>query len=139
MGKSIDPVSGPAADPAKSKGSRFNPAPPLIRSMSLQLAIPRQVGLHQSPPPLHQPGLSLKQLSPNDNRNPANSKLSNIGLSHSRGAPQNLSSAFSTEVAATATKQSENLFWETRIYIDESAILKLEHQKAIQKARIARA
>src|SRR5580692_6493079 len=88
MGKSIDPGRGPAADPAKSKGSRFNPVPPLIRSMSLQLAIPRQVGLHQSPPPLHQPGLSLKQLSPNDNRNPANSKLSNIGLSHSRGAPQ---------------------------------------------------
>jgi hypothetical protein len=52
---------------------------------------------------------------------------------------ENLSSAFSTEVAATATKQSENIFWATRIYIDESAILKLEHQKAIQKARIARA
>src|SRR5579863_8323760 len=116
MGKSIDPGNAPAADPAKSKGSRFNPAPPLIRSMSLQLAIPRQVGLHQSPPPLHQPGLSLKQLSPNDNRNPANGNLSNIGLSHSRGAPQILSSARACGNLPTRTKQSENIFLKIRIY-----------------------
>jgi hypothetical protein len=33
--------------------SGFVPGP--IVSMSLQPAIPRRVGLHQSPPPLHQP------------------------------------------------------------------------------------
>ena len=32
--------------------------PPLIATMSFQLAIPRQVALQQSPPPLHQPSAS---------------------------------------------------------------------------------
>jgi hypothetical protein len=72
----------------KQLGSRLPPAPQPIRSMSLQLAIPWRVGLHQSPPPLHQPGLSLKELSPNDNRNPANGILSTYKLSHPRGSPQ---------------------------------------------------
>jgi hypothetical protein len=33
--------------------------PPLIVWMSFRLAIPRQVGLHQSLPLLHQPGTSM--------------------------------------------------------------------------------
>ena len=38
-------------------GSRFADLPPaLIGLDELQLAIPGRVGLHQSPPPLHQPG-----------------------------------------------------------------------------------
>jgi hypothetical protein len=35
---------------------RLGQRPLLIVWMSLQLAIPRRVGLHQSPPPLHQLG-----------------------------------------------------------------------------------
>ena len=34
---------------------------PTIVSMSLQLAIPWRVGLHQSPPPLRQPRIILKE------------------------------------------------------------------------------
>jgi hypothetical protein len=37
-------------------GATARVSAPLIAWMSLQLAIPQQVGLHQSPPPLHQPG-----------------------------------------------------------------------------------
>ena len=36
-------------------------APPLIETMSLQLAIPWQVALQQGLPPLHQPALSLQE------------------------------------------------------------------------------
>jgi hypothetical protein len=53
MGKSID-HGNDEAGLEKEAGSRFRPTTQLIRSMSLQLAIPRWVGLHQSPPPLHQ-------------------------------------------------------------------------------------
>jgi hypothetical protein len=35
------------------KGNRPKPAPPTIVSMSLRLAIPWRVGLHQSPPPFN--------------------------------------------------------------------------------------
>ena len=55
--------------------------------MSLQLAIPRQVGLHQSLPPLHQPRTSLAHQRQNKNKNPANGNLSKPELSHSRGSP----------------------------------------------------
>ena len=47
MGKSIDHGNG-AAGLEKEAGSRFRSTPQLIRSMSLQLAIPWRVGLHQS-------------------------------------------------------------------------------------------
>jgi hypothetical protein len=43
---------------------------------------------------------------------------------------KNLSSAFSTEIAATHTKQSENKFPKTRIYIGEPAILVSAVEKA---------
>ena len=41
-------------------GSRPKPTPWTIVSMSLRLAIPWRVGLHQSPPPLHQPTTILE-------------------------------------------------------------------------------
>ena len=44
------------------KGSRPKPAPRTIVSMSLRLVIPWRVGLHQSPPPLHQPRTILKEM-----------------------------------------------------------------------------
>src|SRR5271163_2056115 len=83
MGKSID---------AKPTGSRFHPTPRLIPSMSLQLAIPRRGGLHQSPPPLHQPRTTLAEIGRNEHQNPANGKLSKCNLSQPRGSPQTLSS-----------------------------------------------
>jgi len=38
----------------------LRPTPPLIVWMSFRLAIPWRVGLHQSPPPLHQPVRSMR-------------------------------------------------------------------------------
>ena len=38
----------------------MRPAPPLIVWMSFRLAIPWRVALPQSPPPLHQPGISMR-------------------------------------------------------------------------------
>jgi hypothetical protein len=38
-----------------------DPAPPTIVSMSLRPVIPWRVGFHQSPPPLHQPRIILKE------------------------------------------------------------------------------
>jgi hypothetical protein len=43
---------------------------------------------------------------------------------------ENLSSAFSTEIAATTRKQSENFFAKNRIYIDEPEILVSAVEKA---------
>lgn len=40
MERSIDPGKDAEAVHEKKTGSQFNPAPPLIGSMSLQLAIP---------------------------------------------------------------------------------------------------
>ena len=42
-------------------GRRPKPPPRLIVSMTLRLAIPWRVGLHQSPPPLHQPKAILEE------------------------------------------------------------------------------
>jgi len=58
--------------------------------MRFRLAITWRVGLHQSPPPLRQPRLSLNRLRSNDNRCSAIGKLSKLKLSHSRGSPQSL-------------------------------------------------
>src|SRR5664279_188314 len=93
MGKSID-LPGLKGDLAKQyAGSRRNPAPRLIGSMSLQLAIPWRVGLHQSPPPLHQPRITLKSNPKSDNQNPANGELSKPKLSHTRGSPHRVTKA----------------------------------------------
>lgn len=54
MGKSINPMR------SFRNGDGCCAAPDLIVSMSFQLAIPWQVALQQSPPPLHQLALSLK-------------------------------------------------------------------------------
>src|ERR1700739_123584 len=91
MGKSIDPGKSAGAAP-KQKGSQCNPAPPPIGSMSLQLAIPGQVGLHQSLSPLHQPRSSLPNNQQNEYKSSTNGELSNPNLSHGRGSPQPLSS-----------------------------------------------
>ena len=82
MGRSIDAIEA---------GSRLRLAPQPIGSMSLQSAIPWRVGLHQRPPPLHQPSPTLAENSQNENQNPANRKLSNLQLSHPRGSPHALS------------------------------------------------
>src|ERR1700739_3081457 len=86
MGKSIDPGKSAGAAP-KQKGSQCNPAPPPIGSMSLQLAIPGQVGLHQSLSPLHQPRSSLPNNQQNEYKSSTNGELSNPNLSHGRGSP----------------------------------------------------
>src|SRR5450756_2864911 len=48
MSRSIDPMDW------QNRDQRLSATPVIIVSMSLQPAIPRQVGLHQSPPPLRQ-------------------------------------------------------------------------------------
>ena len=45
----------------KSRGGLRTTDPGLIGTMSFQLAIPWQVALPQSPPPLHQPGRILQE------------------------------------------------------------------------------
>src|SRR5450756_2841724 len=48
MSRSIDPMDW------QNRDQRLSATPVIIVSMSLQPAIPRQFGLHQSPPPLRQ-------------------------------------------------------------------------------------
>src|SRR5208282_4880706 len=86
MGKSIRPMGRekPGAGPtARSRRSSVR--------MSLQLAIPWRVALQQSPPLLHQPGLSLKHLSPNDNQNPVNCETVNLKSVSLQGVTPSLS------------------------------------------------
>src|SRR5713226_2870622 len=70
------------------KGSQPKPAPRTIVSMSLRLVIPRRVGLHQSPPPLHQPRTILEEKRLFEKINSVNGKCSYRGLSQGRGSPQ---------------------------------------------------
>src|SRR5579863_8360846 len=56
MGKSI-----PRSEQQTRRGGRAVATPALIGTVSFQLAIPRQVALPQSPPPLHQPGRMVPQ------------------------------------------------------------------------------
>src|SRR5579871_6146800 len=69
------------------KGSRPQPTPPTIVSMSLRLAIPRRVGLHQSPPPLHQPRTILGEKRLFEKVKSVNGKCSCAKLFHWRGSP----------------------------------------------------
>ena len=55
--------------------------------MSLQLAIPRRVALHQSPPPLHQPSTILKEKRKFEKVKSLNGKCGNSKLSQRRGSP----------------------------------------------------
>ena len=82
MGKSFDPMGWVCAGVGR-EADRFTPRP--IVSMSFQLAIPWRVGLHQSPPPLHQPGAIMKQRAAAGRQKPANGQLCLNYLSHPRG------------------------------------------------------
>src|SRR5437868_393521 len=55
--------------------------------MSLRLAIPRPVGLHQSPPPLCQPRISLTEIRYFEKEKSWNGRCANNGLSQLRGSP----------------------------------------------------
>src|SRR5882672_9192845 len=83
MGRSISPMRE-----AKVAGSGPTAAPRLIVPMSLRLAIPRRVALQQSSPPLHQPGVILKQKEQLGKENPLNGKCASSQLSQPRGSPQ---------------------------------------------------
>src|SRR6266436_9390194 len=82
MGRSISPMRE-----AKLAGSDPPAAPRLIVPMSLRLAIPRRVALQQSSPPLHQPGVILKQKEQLGKENPLNGKCASSKLSQPRGSP----------------------------------------------------
>ena len=84
-GKSIDPMSG-----RENAGSRSSSLPPaLIGLDEFHLAIPWRGGLHQSPPPLHQPGPVCGKLASLVEQFSANGKKCLNWLSHSRGQAQN--------------------------------------------------
>src|SRR5262249_28885933 len=82
MRRSTDPIANGGIE-----GSRPKPAPRTIVSMSLRQVIPWRVGLHQSPPPLHLPGLILMKEKPFEKENSFNGKCSYSCLSHGRGPP----------------------------------------------------
>src|SRR6266566_4653980 len=82
MGRSISPMRE-----AKVAGSSPTAAPRLIVPMSLRLAIPWRVALQQSSPPLHQPGVILKQKEQLGKENPLNGKCASSQLSQPRGSP----------------------------------------------------
>ena len=70
----------------ENAGSRSSSLPPaLIGLDEFQLAIPWRGGLHQSPPPLYQPGTVCSKLGLPVENFAANGKLSLNCLSHSRG------------------------------------------------------
>src|SRR5258705_13791182 len=83
MGRSISPMRE-----AKVAGSSPTGAPRLIVPMSLRLAIPWRVALQQRSPPLHQPGVILKQKEQLGKENPLNGKCASSQLSQPRGSPQ---------------------------------------------------
>src|ERR1700682_405777 len=84
MGRSISPME---EEPVA--GSDLSAAPRLIVPMSLRLAIPRRVALQQSSPPLHQPGLILKEKRKSEKEKPLDCMCANSKLSQQRGSPQN--------------------------------------------------
>src|SRR5208282_3931659 len=72
----------------QSRERRWLPLPALIGLMSLQPAIPWQVGLHQSPPPLHRPGSECVTVVVPVENFAANGQQCLIRLSQPRGPPQ---------------------------------------------------
>jgi hypothetical protein len=82
MGRSINPMEEEIV-----AGSDPRAAPRLIGPMSLQLVIPRRVALQQSPPPLHQPSVILKENRKFENEKPWNGKCANTKLSQQKGSP----------------------------------------------------
>src|SRR5208337_4403585 len=83
MRRSIDPMCV-----FRLTGSRPKPASRTIVSMSLRPAIPWRVGLHQSPPPLHQPMTILAEMRYFEKKNSLNGKCRNSVLSQPKGSPQ---------------------------------------------------
>src|SRR3984893_4962519 len=84
MGRSISPME---EEPVA--GSDPTAAPRLIVPMSLPLVIPRRVALQQSPPPLHQPSVILKEKRNFEKEEPLNCMCANSKLSQQKGSPQN--------------------------------------------------
>jgi len=82
-GKSIDPMFR-----QDNAGAGVVPAPALIGLEEFQLANPRRGGLHQSPPPLHQPGAACITLGLPVEHSAASGELSLNCLSHLRGQAQ---------------------------------------------------
>src|SRR5208282_3427656 len=74
----------------QSRERRWLPLPALIGLLSLQPAIPWQVGLHQSPPPLHRPGSECVTVVVPVENFAANGQQCLIRLSQPRGPPQSL-------------------------------------------------
>jgi len=73
----------------ENAGSRSSSLPPaLIGLDEFQLVIPWRGGLHQSPPPLHQPGPVCGKLGSLVEDFSANGKVSLNWLSHPRGQAQ---------------------------------------------------
>ena len=66
-------------------GAEVASAPALVGRDEFQLAIPWRGGLHQSPPPLHQPGAVCSKLSLPVEEFTVNGELSLNCLSHPRG------------------------------------------------------
>jgi len=66
----------------------MSPPRALIGLDELQLGIPRRVGLHQSPLPLHQPADSMRYSRPTRREFLANGKQCLIRLSQPRGPLQ---------------------------------------------------
>jgi hypothetical protein len=87
--------------------SFFRPKPlplTLIVSMSLRLAIPRRVGLHQSPLPLRQPGTIVAQKGLVNYGKPLNSKCAKCILSQRRGSPHKTVPTFVPPTTANDNK-----------------------------------
>src|SRR5690349_14754579 len=82
MRRSIDPI-----EIVGEEGSRPKSASRTIVSMSLRLAIPRQVALQHRLLPLRQPSVSLTKESLFEENKPFNGRCSYRKLSHQRGPP----------------------------------------------------
>src|ERR1019366_1724886 len=81
--------------------------------MSLRLAIPRRVALQQRSPPLHQPGVILKQKEQCEKENPSNGKCASSRLSQQRGSPHQ--PVFCSDPTKIKTTQAEESVWQHKI------------------------
>jgi len=103
-GKSIDPMWD-----WKTPGQELEPAPALIGLDEFRLAIPRRVGLHQGPPPLHQLGAACSKLGLPVEAFPSNGEVSLNWLSHPRGQAQYFpSKRYHPSAAANRSERSDS-------------------------------
>jgi hypothetical protein len=72
---------------SKTEGEPAETSSQPIVSMSLQLAIPQRVGLHQNPPPLRQLGPIVAEKGLIEQTKPVDGKCANSVLSQWRGSP----------------------------------------------------